>query len=182
MAGRARPYPYPAGPKTAWELRQTAPHVVEAIDQLLDHHTHAEIAAILNARGHTSGEGRPFHPLIVREVPRTFRTVHPLGWAIWKGKNLPRPKKSFSPEYKDEAVKMVIETSRPIARVAKELGINEGTLGNWVAAYRRDHAGEEPPLTVSERARLREAERENRELKMENEFLKKAAAYVCPER
>ena len=55
-------------PKTAWELRQTAPHVVEAIDQLLDHHTHAEIAAILNARGHTSGEGRPFHPLIVRNI------------------------------------------------------------------------------------------------------------------
>ena len=74
---------------------------------------------------------------------------------------------------------MVIETSRPIARVAKELEINEGTLGNWVAAYRRDHAGEEPSLIVSERARLREAERENRELKMENEFLKKAAAYFA---
>ena len=52
-------------------------------------------------------------------------------------------------------MKMVIETSRPIARVAKELGINEGTLGNWVGIYRREHAGEEPPLTVSERARLR---------------------------
>ena len=71
---------------------------------------------------------------------------------------MPRPKKSFSPEFKDEAVKMVIETSRPITRVAKELGINEGTLGNWVNAYRREHAGEEPPLTVSERARLRELE------------------------
>ena len=58
---------------------------------------------------------------------------------------------------------MVIETSRPIARVAKELGINEGTLGNWVNAYRREHAGEEPPLTVNERARLRELERETRE-------------------
>jgi len=69
---------------------------------------------------------------------------------------------------------MVIETSRPIARVAKELGINEGTLGNWVSIYRREHAGEEPPLAVSERVRLRELERETRELKMENEFLKKA--------
>src|SRR6266568_3741196 len=108
------------------------------------------------------------------EVPRTFRTVHRLGWTTWKGKVLPRPNKSFSPEFKDEAVKMVIETSRPIARVAKELGINEGTLGNWVSIYRREHAGEEPPLTVSERARLRELERETRELKMENEFLKKA--------
>ena len=55
-------------PKTAWELRQTPPHIVEAIDELLDHHTHAEIAAILNARGHTSGEGRPFHTLIVRNI------------------------------------------------------------------------------------------------------------------
>ena len=49
---------------------------------------------------------------------------------------------------------MVIETSRPIARVAKELGINEGTLGNWVASYRREHAGEEPPPTLTERVRL----------------------------
>ena len=87
---------------------------------------------------------------------------------------MPRMNKSFSSEFKDEAVKMVIETSRPIARVAKELGINEGTLGNWVSAYRRDHAGEEPPITVSERVRLRESEREIRELKMQVEFLKKA--------
>ena len=71
-------------------------------------------------------------------------------------------------------MKMVIETSRPIARVAKELGINEGTLGNWVSIYRREHAGDEPPLTVSERARLRELERETREQRMELEFLKKA--------
>ena len=92
---------------------------------------------------------------------------------------MPRPKKSFSPEFRDEAVKLVIETSRPIARVAKELGISEGTLGNWVGIYRREHAGEEPPLTVSERARLRELERETRELRMENEFLKKAAAYFA---
>ena len=98
---------------------------------------------------------------------------------LGKAKFLSRPKKSFSPEFKDEAVKMVIETSRPIARVAKELGINEGTLGNWVGIYRREHAGEEPPLTVSERARLRELERETRELKMELEFMKKAAAYFA---
>ena len=85
----------------------------------------------------------------------------------------------FSPEFRDEAVKPVSEGSRPIAQVARELGINEGTLGNWVNQYRRDHAGDEPPLDVSERARLREAERELRELRMENEFLKKAAAYFA---
>jgi transposase-like protein len=43
---------------------------------------------------------------------------------------------------------LVIETSRPIAQVAKELGIVEGTLGNWVNAYCREHAGEEPPLAI----------------------------------
>ena len=74
---------------------------------------------------------------------------------------------------------MVIETSRPVAQVARDLGINEGTLGNWVNTYRREHAGEEPALDVSERARLREAERQLRELRMENEFLKKAAAYFA---
>ena len=76
-------------------------------------------------------------------------------------------------------MKAVILNSRPIAQVARELSINEGTLGNWVAAFRRDHAEEEPALDVSERARLREAERLVRELKMENEFLKKAAAYFA---
>lgn len=88
-------------------------------------------------------------------------------------------RKNFSPEYREEAVKMVLESSRPIAQVARELGLNEGTLGNWVNAYRRAHAGEEPPLTISERARLRELEKENRELKMEREFLGKAAAFFA---
>ncbi len=88
-------------------------------------------------------------------------------------------RKKFSPEYRQEAVKLVIDTSRPIAQVARELGLNEGTLGNWVNVYRRDHAGDEPPLDVSERARLREAERQLRDVKMENEFLKKAAAYFA---
>lgn len=76
---------------------------------------------------------------------------------------------------------MVIETSRPVAVVARELGLNEGTLGNWVNAYRRDHAGEEPPLSTSERSRLRELEKELREVKMQNEFLKKAAAFFAQE-
>lgn len=78
-------------------------------------------------------------------------------------------------------MKLVLETSRPIAQVAKELGINAGTLSNWVQAYRREHAGEEPPLRIDERARLKEQEREIRELRMEVEFLKKAAAYFAKE-
>ena len=81
--------------------------------------------------------------------------------------------RKFSPEFREEAARMVVDTSRPIADVARELGINETSLGNWVRSYREKHVGDEPPLHLSERARLRELERRNRELEMENAFLKK---------
>lgn len=90
-------------------------------------------------------------------------------------------RRKFSPEFRDEAVKMVTVGNRPVAQVARELGINPGTLGNWVAQYRKSHPIDEEPLSVSERARLRELERENRELKMRNEFLGKAAAFFAQE-
>ena len=87
---------------------------------------------------------------------------------------MPRSKKNFSPEYRDEAVKMVIETSRPVAQVARELGMNEGTLSNWVNTYRPAHPAEDQPLTMSERARLRELEKEVRELRMKSGTLSRA--------
>ncbi len=90
-------------------------------------------------------------------------------------------RRKFSPEFKDEAVKMVIESSRAIAEVAREIQVNEGTLGNWVNKYRVEHADEEPPLSISDRARLRELEREYRELRMKAEFLGKAAAFFAQE-
>jgi transposase-like protein len=76
---------------------------------------------------------------------------------------------------------MVIESSRAVADVAREIGVNEGTLGNWVNKYRAEHVDDEPPLTISERARLRELEREVRELRMKAEFLGKAAAFFAQE-
>lgn len=85
----------------------------------------------------------------------------------------------FSPEFREAAVREVIEKSRPVADVARENGLVAQTLGNWVHAYRAEHAGEEPELTLSERARLRELEREVRELRMENEFLGKATAFFA---
>ena len=90
-------------------------------------------------------------------------------------------RRKFSPEFKDEVVKMVVESSRAIAEVAREIQVNEGTLGNWVNRYRVEHVHEEPPLSVSDRARLRELERENRELRMKAEFLGKAAAFFAQE-
>jgi transposase len=92
-----------------------------------------------------------------------------------------RNRRKFSPEFKEEAAKMVVETSQTVAHVARELNVNETTLGNWVKEYREAHAGDEPALPVSGRARLRELERENRELKMKVEFLSKAAAYFAAE-
>jgi transposase len=95
---------------------------------------------------------------------------------------MPEKRVKYSPEYKEEAARMVVESGgRPIAEIAREIGVHEGTLGTWVAKYRRDHAEDEPPLTVSERARLRELERENRELRMKAEFLGKAAAFFAQE-
>ena len=94
---------------------------------------------------------------------------------------MPERRRKFTPEFRDEAVKMVIESSRPIAEVAREIHINEGSLGNWVNKYRAEHADDEPPLTISERARLRELEKEVRELRMKAEFLGKAAAFFAQE-
>ena len=87
----------------------------------------------------------------------------------------------YSQEFKEQAVRMVIDGSRPIADVARELSVHDGTLGNWVNKYRVDHPVAEQPLTVSERIRLRELETENRELRMKNEFLGKAAAFFARE-
>ena len=92
-----------------------------------------------------------------------------------------RRRRSFTPEYKEQVARMVVEESRAIPSTAREIGVNEQTLRNWVHDYRRNHVGEEPPLTVSERARLRELEKEVRELRLEKEFLGKAAAFFASE-
>jgi len=87
---------------------------------------------------------------------------------------LPGKYKTYTPEFREEAARMVVETSRPIADVARDINVSETSLGNWVRDYRKKHAEDEPPLELSERARLRELERENRELRMKADFLSKA--------
>lgn len=69
----------------------------------------------------------------------------------------------------------------PIAQVARELGVNDTTLGFWVKAYRKKMAGRPLPEDMPEAERIQELERRNRELEMENAFLKKAAAYFARE-
>ena len=88
-------------------------------------------------------------------------------------------RRNYTAEYREEAVRLVVHSGRSVAAVARELGVNEGTLGNWVNRYRREHVDDEPQLAVNERARLRELEKQSRDLRMENEFLKKAAAFFA---
>lgn len=85
----------------------------------------------------------------------------------------------YSREFKETAVREVIDSSRPIVDVARQLGLVEQTLGNWVNAYRADHPAAESELSLPERARLKELEREVRELRMENEFLGKSVAFFA---
>jgi transposase len=89
--------------------------------------------------------------------------------------------KSFSPEFRETAAREVVENSRSITAVARELGIHDTTLGNWVRAYREKCTSEEAPLQLSERARLRELEREVKELRQKTAFLEKVAAYFASE-
>ena len=89
--------------------------------------------------------------------------------------------KSYTPEFKEQAARKVVEGSLPIAQVARELDVNDTTLGFWVKAYRRTIEGQPLPAAMPEAERIRELERRNRELEMELAFLKKAAAYFARE-
>ena len=60
-----------------------------------------------------------------------------------------RQRRGFTPEYKDEAVRLVINTGRAVATVARELGINEATFGRWVNAFRACQDAVAPPTMVS---------------------------------
>ncbi|GAC1387051.1 MAG: transposase [Pseudarthrobacter sp.] len=92
-------------------------------------------------------------------------------------------RRRFSQEFKDELCREVIDSSKPIKAVATEYGVGAETLRSWLTKYKEAHGGVEvePGLNVSERARLKELERENQELKAEAAFLKKAAAYFARE-
>ena len=75
----------------------------------------------------------------------------------------------------------MVDNSLPIAQVARELGVNDTTLGFWVKSYRKQCAGQPLPAGMPDDERMRELERRNRELEMEVTFLRKAAAYFAKE-
>jgi transposase len=85
----------------------------------------------------------------------------------------------FTQDFTDELCRELINTSKPIKDVATAYGVGPETLRNWLGKYRETHGGTEADLTVSERARLKELEREVHELRAETAFLKKASAYFA---
>jgi transposase-like protein len=94
---------------------------------------------------------------------------------IMSMKSSPR---KYAPQFRAEAVQMVVVTGRPVAHIATELGIGPQLLGRWVQAYRDEHPDPGGPSPV-ESARIRELEDQCRQLRMENEFLKKATAFFA---
>jgi transposase-like protein len=87
-----------------------------------------------------------------------------------------RNRRRFTDEFKRDAAALVIDTGRPIAQVARELGVYESSLGRWVA-QEHDRRGETDELSTAERERLRELEREVADLRMERDLLKRSVAF-----
>ena len=90
-----------------------------------------------------------------------------------------RTPRKYTDAYKAEAVELVTNSGRPVAEIARDLGVNEGTLGNWVNMAKKRGEIKDKPLDIDERARLKDLEDENRRLKMEREILKRAAAWFA---
>nr|WP_157635546.1 IS3 family transposase [Tetrasphaera japonica] len=83
-------------------------------------------------------------------------------------------RKSYTPKYRQEAARLVIDTGRTIAQVAREIGVGEQLLGRWVAIERSRMVDPPAALDVDERAELERLRGENAELRMDREFLKKS--------
>jgi transposase len=93
---------------------------------------------------------------------------------------MPSPKK-YPDELKERSVRLVFESGRPIAHVARDLGVNYESLRQWVRQAEADGGERADLLTSSERERLKGLEREVRELRKANEILKAASVFFAKE-
>jgi len=94
------------------------------------------------------------------------------------------PRKKYSKEFRAEAVKMVLDGGMSKAEVGRRLGVHQTQIGNWVQAFKVDGPAAFPGKgkLKPQDEELRRLERENRELKLENEFLKKTASYFASQK
>ena len=89
-------------------------------------------------------------------------------------------RRKFTPEFRAEAVELVVETGRPVARVAAEIGVGAQLLGRWVQLASKDGVVGDRPLDVSERAGVGAGSaRRNADLRLDRSFLKKAAVFFA---
>jgi transposase len=93
---------------------------------------------------------------------------------------MPRTRK-YPEELLERGTRMVFESGRPIAHVARDLGIHHETLRKWVRQTEADEGKRSELLSSEERERLKGLERENRELRRANEILKSASAFFAAE-
>src|SRR3954468_18437678 len=93
---------------------------------------------------------------------------------------MPAPKK-YPDELRERAVRLVMESGRPIAHIAKDLGIHREALREWVRQAEADQGSRRDRLTTDERERLKSLEREVRELRKANEILRAASVYFAKE-
>jgi transposase len=87
----------------------------------------------------------------------------------------------FPPEFRQRAVQLARDGSTPVAKIAKDLGISDSCLRNWMAQADADDNGGGQRLTSEEKKELTELRRRNRVLEQENEILRRAAAYFARE-
>lgn len=92
-------------------------------------------------------------------------------------------KAKYTNEFKFDAVKLVVEDGLSQAEVARRLGVTANSIGDWVKSYRKDkeHAFPGKGHQTPEQEEIRRLKKENRELKMEREILKKATAFFVRE-
>ena len=90
-----------------------------------------------------------------------------------------RPRRQFTDEFKQQAVRLVLDEGRSVTVVARELDLTRTALQNWVEQARADRSGGKTGLTTAERDELARLRKENRILQEERDILKKAAAFFA---